>query len=167
MKWTKRFLELAQHIAQWSHDPSTKVGAVIVDNRHRIISVGYNGFPRGVLDAQHRYDHRETKLLFVCHAERNALDNSPMSVEGCIMYVPLMPCNECAKSIIQRGIKKVVSYTPTRQDVFNWNITKKMFDEAGVELWLIDQDFDDDYDPYFPDAHKSWGEDCDSIGDGV
>ncbi|NBS37508.1 MAG: cytidine deaminase, partial [Actinobacteria bacterium] len=47
--------------------------------------------------------HRETKLLFVCHAERNALDNSPMSVEGCIMYVPLMPCNECAKSIIQRG----------------------------------------------------------------
>lgn len=134
-KWDKRFLSLAEHIGTWSYDPRTKLGAVIVDERNRIISVGYNGFPRGVLDIQERYDDRTTKHLFVAHAERNALDNSPMSVEGCILYVPLFPCNECAKSIIQRGIKKVVSYIPDREDTFNWTITHQMFNEAGVD-WV-------------------------------
>ena len=165
-KWVSRFLALADHIAEWSYDPSTKVGAVIVDDRHRIISVGYNGFPRGVLDHEHRYSDRPTKMLFVCHAERNALDNSPMSVEGCTMYVPLLPCNECAKSIIQRGIRMVVSYNPTREDTFNWAITKRMFVEAGVDLWLIDKEFDDDFDPTYVDVHKSWKEDHEN-GDGV
>lgn len=131
-KWTKRFLDLAEHIAEWSYDPRTKVGAVITDDRHRIISIGYNGFPRGVKDLKDRYIDRETKHLFVAHAERNALDNSPMSVEDCTLYVPLPPCNECAKSIIQRGIKKVVCYAPNREDTFNWETTKQMFHEAGV-----------------------------------
>jgi len=138
-KWSKRFMDLAEHIADWSYDPSTKVGAVVVDDRNRIISIGYNGFPRGVKDLAKRYEDRPTKHLFVAHAERNALDNSPMSVEGCTMYVPLLPCNECAKSIIQRGIKKVVSYTPVREDSFNWEITKQMFRESGVTLCLIDK----------------------------
>ena len=137
-KWTERFLNLAEHIGTWSYDPRTKLGAVIVDERNRIISIGYNGFPRGVFDIQERYDDRPTKHLFVAHAERNALDNSPMSVEGCTLYVPLLPCNECAKSIIQRGIKKVVSYQPDREDTFNWDITKQMFREAGVDLCLVD-----------------------------
>jgi dCMP deaminase len=132
-------MDLAEHIADWSYDPSTKVGAVVVDDRNRIISIGYNGFPRGVKDLAKRYEDRPTKHLFVAHAERNALDNSPMSVEGCTMYVPLLPCNECAKSIIQRGIKKVVSYTPVREDSFNWEITKQMFRESGVTLCLIDK----------------------------
>ena len=131
-------MELADHIATWSYDPSTKVGCVIVDDRNRILSVGYNGFPRGVADKAERYEDRATKHLFVAHAERNALDNSPMSVEGCTMYVPLMPCNECAKSIIQRGVKKVVAYIPDRDGTgFNWDITKTMFQEAGVELQLV------------------------------
>jgi dCMP deaminase len=138
-KWSKRFMDLAEHIADWSYDPSTKVGAVVVDDRNRIISIGYNGFPRGVKDLEKRYEDRPTKHLFVAHAERNALDNSPMSVEGCTMYVPLLPCNECAKSIIQRGIKKVVSYAPVREDSFNWEITKQMFKESGVTLCLIDK----------------------------
>jgi dCMP deaminase len=112
-KWCQRFLDLAEHIGEWSYDPRTKLGAVIVDDRNRIISIGYNGFPRGVKDLAKRYEDRPTKHLFVAHAERNALDNSPMSVEGCTMYVPLMPCNECAKSIIQRGIKKVICYDTT------------------------------------------------------
>ena len=137
-KWDKRFMELAEHVASWSYDPNTKVGCVIVDDRNRILSVGYNGFPRGVEDDPFRYRDRPTKHLFVAHAERNALDNSPHSVEGCIMYVPLLPCNECAKSIIQRGIKKVVANTPTRSgEGFNWDITKTMFQEAGVELQLV------------------------------
>ena len=138
--WDERFLSLADHVSQWSKDPRTKVGAVIVDQKKRVISLGYNGFPRGVEDTPERYDDRPTKHLFVAHAERNALDNSPMSVEGCTLYVPLMPCSECAKSIIQRGITRVVSYVPDREGVnFNWDITETMFAEAGVELFLLNR----------------------------
>ena len=136
-KWVERFLDLAEHIGTWSYDPRTKLGAVIADDRNRIISIGYNGFPRGVADKLERYEDRPTKHLFVAHAERNALDNSPMSVEGCTLYVPLLPCNECAKSIIQRGIAKVVSYHPDREDTFNWDITMQMFHESGVVLHLV------------------------------
>lgn len=137
--WDHRFLDLAEHIAQWSKDPRTKVGCVVVDEKKRIVSIGYNGFPRGVDDDPDRYEDRDTKLLFVAHAERNALDNAPLSVEGCTMYVPLMPCNECAKSIVQKGITKVVAYRPESDyNRFNWDITKKMFEEAGVTLDLLD-----------------------------
>jgi len=138
--WDKRFLELADHVAQWSKDPRTKVGAVIVDEKKRVVSVGYNGFPRGVDDNDERYADRETKHLFVAHAERNALDNAPLMVDDCTLYVPLVPCNECAKSIIQKGITRVVSYVPERDGTgFNWNITSTMFIEAGIELFLIDR----------------------------
>lgn len=138
--WDQRFLELADHIAQWSKDPRTKVGAVIVDEKKRVVSVGYNGFPRGVSDDGDRYDDRQTKHLFVAHAERNALDNAPLMVDGCTLYVPLLPCNECAKSIIQKGITRVVTYIPSRDGTgFNWDITKKMFSESGVLLNLIDR----------------------------
>lgn len=139
-KWSERFLDLANHIATWSKDPTTQVGCVIVDKQNRIVSVGFNGFPRGVKDLVERYDDRPTKHLFVAHAERNALDNAPLSVEGCTLYSPLLPCNECAKSIIQKGIKKVISYKPTA-DIphFNWDVTKTMFQEAGVQLYLINK----------------------------
>ena len=139
-KWSQRFLDLAEHIAEWSHDPRTKVGAVIVDDQKRVVSMGYNGFPRGVNDSDERYNDRNTKHLFVCHAERNALDNAPHSVEGCTMYVPLLPCNECAKSIIQNGISKVVSYKTNREDTFNWDITRIMFQEAGVLLYETERE---------------------------
>ena len=138
-KWSDRFLALAEHVAEWSYDPSTKVGAVIVDSKNRVVSMGYNGFPRGIKDLPERYNDREQKHLFVCHAERNALDNAPHSVEGCTMYVPLLPCNECAKSIIQNGIVKVVTYKPTRKDTFNWDVTRLMFKEAGVLLYEIEK----------------------------
>jgi dCMP deaminase len=83
---------------------------------------------------------KETKYLFVAHAERNALDNAPLSVEGCTLYSPLLPCNECAKSIIQKGIKKVISYYPTEdRPNLNWEITKQMFLEAEVQLYLINK----------------------------
>jgi dCMP deaminase len=136
--WDRRFLDLCEHIATWSKDPSTKLGSVIVDDKKRIVSVGYNGFPRGVFDYEERYNDRPTKHLFVAHAERNALDNSPMIVENCTLYVPLMPCSECAKSIIQRGITRVVTYIPEREGKeFNWPFTQTMFSEAGVELSLL------------------------------
>ena len=135
-KWDRRFLDLADHVAQWSKDPRTKVGAVIVDQKNRVVSIGYNGFPRGVDDSDRRYDNRALKHKLVAHAERNALDNAPLMVEGCTMYVPLMPCNECAKSIVQKGITKVVTYYPDRSgEGFNWDITKMLFAESGIELY--------------------------------
>lgn len=143
-KWHKRFLELARHVADWSKDPRTKVGSVIVDSKNRVVSLGYNGFPRGVLDIDERYDDRDVKLKYVCHAERNALDNSPHSVEGCTLYATYMPCNECAKSIIQRGIKTVVTVKPELETDpfqwtrFNWEFTIRMFDEADVEVVYVD-----------------------------
>jgi dCMP deaminase len=104
--------------------------------------MGYNGFPRGIKDSEERYNDRSTKHLFVCHAERNALDNAPHSVEGCTMYVPLLPCNECAKSIIQNGIKKVITYKTNREDTFNWDVTRIMFKEAGVMLFETEREID-------------------------
>lgn len=138
-KWERRFLELAEHIAQWSKDPRTKVGAVIVDDKRRVISVGYNGFPRGVNDDIERYNDREIKLLYVAHAERNALDNAPLMVDGCTMYVTHTPCNECAKSIIQKGIARIVTYVPEDEAWFNWQVSQTMFQEAGVEILLLDR----------------------------
>lgn len=133
-------MHLAEHVATWSKDPSTQVGCVIVDNQNRVVSLGFNGFPRGIKDLVDRYEDKETKYLFVAHAERNALDNAPLSVEGCTLYSPLLPCNECAKSIIQKGISRVVSYEPTEdRPHLRWDITKQMFLEAGVQLYLINK----------------------------
>jgi len=134
--WDYRFLELAETVAQWSKDPSTKVGSVIVDNNRRVIGLGYNGFPRGIEDHSERYSDRDVKYLFVCHAERNALDNAPGNVEGSTLYVTLFPCNECCKSIIQRGVKKVVTFVPSagKRLLHNHDISYIMLKEAGVEL---------------------------------
>jgi dCMP deaminase len=115
-KWYIRYLELAKHISSWSKD-TTKVGAVIADPKtNRIISVGYNGFPRGVSDTEDRYVERDTKYNLVCHAELNAILNADQSVRGCDIYIyPTMmfppACPECSKAIVQSGIKRVFGYT--------------------------------------------------------
>lgn len=145
-QWDRRFLELSDHIAGWSKDPRTKVGAVIVDGKKRVVSLGYNGFPRGVDDSPERYEDRATKHLLVAHAERNALDNAPLMVEGCTLYVTLCPCNECAKSIIQKGISRVVTYLDSRDgSSFNWDTTHQMFRESGVAInfYYRDRGWDD------------------------
>ena len=136
-KWHYRFLDLAEHISQWSKDPRTKVGAVIVNSQKQVISLGYNGFPRGVLDFEERYEDRATKHLFVAHAERNALDSSPMRANGCIMYSTHFPCNECAKSIIQCGIAEVYTYDVLQNA--NYDTSVKMLDEAGVRHFLLNK----------------------------
>lgn len=134
--WDFRFLQLAETVASWSKDPSRKIGSVIVDSQRRVLSLGYNGFPRGVVDKVERYQDRDTKLKFVCHAERNALDNSPGSVEGATLYATLFPCNECVKSIIQRGITKVVTFVPdpAKNSLFFLPISRTMLSESGIEL---------------------------------
>lgn len=134
--WDYRFLQLAETVAVWSKDPSTKVGSVIVDDQRRVIGLGYNGFPRGVEDHPERYSDRDTKYLFVCHAERNAIDNAPGNIEGSTLYATLFPCSECCKSIIQRGVKKVVTFVPSagKRLLHNHDISYIMLKEAGVEL---------------------------------
>jgi dCMP deaminase len=134
--WDFRFLQLAETVASWSKDPSRKVGSVIVDSKRRVLSLGYYGFPRGVSDYPQRYNDRELKLKLVCHAERNALDNSPGSVEGATLYATLFPCNECVKSIIQRGITKVVTFTPdpAKNSLFFLPVSRTMLSESGVDL---------------------------------
>jgi len=136
--WDYRFFDLAAHVATWSKDPSTQVGAAIVNDDRQVLGLGYNGFPRGVEDHVHRYNDRPTKLLFVAHAERNALDNAA-DVKGATLYSTLFPCTDCAKGIIQRGIKRVVTTrpSPTQYQRFNCDISAMMFKEAGVELNLI------------------------------
>lgn len=139
-KWDERYLALAAEVATWSKDPSTQVGAVTVGSKKEVLSQGFNGFPRGIHDTDERYNHRETKYKFVVHAEMNAIYNatySGTSLDGATLYVYGLPiCSECAKGIIQVGIKKVVIEKSKELD--NWNesvqLSKEMFDEAGIEL---------------------------------
>ena len=116
-KWDDRFLGLAQHVAGWSKDPSTKVGAVIAGDDHIVRGLGYNGFPRGVPDTPANYENREIKYDRIIHAEMNAVLNASGPVAGCTLYGwPLPPCIRCAAFIIQAGIKRVVApeYTDGR-----------------------------------------------------
>ena len=130
-KWDRRMLALAQHIASWSKDPSTKVGAVIADNRRRIISVGYNGFPAGVRDVA--LEDRDFKYNRIVHAELNALLFARGSVEGATLYVwPMPPCSRCAGPIIQAGIARVVS--PPAEELWeeSCRFGREMFIQAHV-----------------------------------
>ena len=137
-KWDLNFLGLAANVSTWSLDPSTKVGAVIVDEDKRVVSVGYNGFPKGVKDNE-RLNDRVLKYQMVVHAEANAILFARGSVEGCTIYTfPFMPCSNCASLLIQSGIKKVVSVPSTEKRwESNFNIAKDMFEEAGVSLEII------------------------------
>lgn len=141
--WRERFLTMAEHIAGWSKDPSTKVGAVIVNDKRIIMGVGYNGFPRGVDDSPEAYENRELKHRMVVHAEANAILNARGSVEGCTLYVsPLPPCAECAKLIIQAGITGVVARVPSDEAMKRWaesfHTAGSMLIEAGVRVhWSI------------------------------
>jgi len=137
-KWDLRFLKLAHHISQWSKDPSTKVGAVIVDPMTRqVLGMGYNGFPRGVEDYPERYADRDIKLRYVTHAEVNAILNANRSVQNCTLYTtPMTPCCDCAKAIIQAGISRVISIQKDMANTEAWApmmaAADTMFQEAGV-----------------------------------
>lgn len=135
-RWDGRFLDLAAHVAQWSKDPSTRVGAVIVNAQRQVLSLGYNGFPRGVQDVLSRLEDRAEKYRFTVHAEANALLNATGPVRGCTLYCSLCTCHECAKLIIQAGITRVVITAPAPEVAERWSdawqIAVRMYDEAGV-----------------------------------
>ena len=140
--WNRRFLELASFISNWSKDPSTKVGAVIVDCNRRIISTGYNGFPIGVSDNQERLENRDFKYKAILHAEENAIMFAKKDLSRCSLYVSsLPPCSHCASLIIQSGIKNV--YTWEQEIPERWqesiNITNTMFKESGVSLNYVEK----------------------------
>ena len=134
-KWNMRFLEMAMMVGLWSKDPSTQVGAVIVDDDRRVISLGYNGFPKGVADNQ-RLNDRKEKYKMIVHAERNAILFANKSVKDATIFTyPFMPCPICTGMIIQSGIRRVVSLqtdNPRWQEDFK--ISRKMLDEAEVDL---------------------------------
>ena len=115
-KWDDRFINLALVIANWSKDPSRKIGAVIVDNDNRIVSTGFNGFAKGVPDKDELLNDKETKRKLMLHAEENAILYAKQDLKNCRIYIAgLPPCIHCALMIIQSGISKVY-FKNTRQD---------------------------------------------------
>lgn len=138
LTWDEYFMGLAHLSALRSKDPNTQVGAAIIDENHRVVSVGYNGFPKGCSDDEFPWSRSggvlNSKYAFVVHAELNAILNSPRSVSGCTIYVSLFPCNECAKAIIQSGIKRIVYESDKYADTETTIASKKMLQAAGIEL---------------------------------
>lgn len=136
--WDARFLALAEHVAQWSKDPSTKCGAAVVRGRNEVVSLGYNGPPSGVDDELAIAD-RDIKLAVTVHAEKNALLKARDDVRGCTIYVwPMPPCAQCAAAIIQAGIRRVVAPRATCEQYErwgkDWELAEMMYKHSGVQL---------------------------------
>jgi len=143
-KWIPRFLQMAELVATWSKDPSTQVGAVIAKG-NRVISLGFNGYPSGVVDSVSD-DNRDTKLLKTIHAEENAILHAKRDLKNCEMFVTHFPCPNCAAKIIQTEI--VAVYCPEQPDEFmeRWGdkieLSKQMFREANVAVYWCKLDKD-------------------------
>jgi dCMP deaminase len=146
--WDLRYLKLAEHISTWSKD-STGIGSVAIGDQGQVLAQGYNGFPRGVEDSQERYDVKEDKYKFVVHSEMNVIYNASyngVSLRDSTLYVWGLPvCSECAKGIIQTGIKRVVMSSRDRISTLplsdkwreSFDLTKTLFEEAGVEWEFV------------------------------
>lgn len=140
ISWDEYFMGVAELSAMRSKDPSTQVGACIVSEDNKILSMGYNGFPKGCSDdefpwGKDKEDPYETKYYYSTHSELNAILNyRGGSLEGSKLYVTLFPCNECAKAIIQSGIKTVIYADDKYKDTSAVRASKRMLRSAGVEL---------------------------------
>jgi dCMP deaminase len=136
--WDECFMRIAHVIADRSQDPSTQAGAVIVNEKNIVVGVGYNGWPRGIksesLPWEREGDFENTKYAYVCHAEENAVYNSNNSTEKCKIYCTLFPCNECAKTIIQNGIKEVIYESDKYADVPAFKASRRMLKLAKVNM---------------------------------
>ena len=131
---------MAYLVASWSKDPSSQIGAVIVDSQNRVISTGFNGLPVGVNDTKERLNDRATKYKMILHAEENAIMFAKQNLNGCSIYVTKMPpCAHCAALIIQSGIKFV--YVPDAEIPERWResteLTCQMFNETGVKIQFV------------------------------
>ena len=137
-KWDRRFLRLAKEVSTWSKDPSTQVGAAIVDNHNVVVSLGFNGFPQDIDDNEERLHNRELKYMMTIHAEMNAIMFANRSIKNCTLYTyPFQPCSRCAACIIQSGISKIVTIglSETHSRWYNdFRNARSMFEEASVEM---------------------------------
>jgi dCMP deaminase len=133
-KWQARFMDMAFMVATWSKDPSTQVGAVIIDGNH-IVSMGFNGYPHGVED---RADDREIKYLKTIHAEENAILHANRNINGCSLFATHLPCPNCCAKIIQVGISQVFIPHQTDDYLSRWGdkvkVSMGMFNECGVSV---------------------------------
>lgn len=143
-KWENRFINMAREISFWSKDPTRQIGAIAIDANKRVLSMGYNGFPRGISDLPERYNDRPTKYKYVVHAEMNCIYNAThngTSLNGAKLYVWGLPvCSECAKGIIQVGIKEVIWSTDRKvTDIWleSMKITNELFSESGINFKFI------------------------------
>lgn len=136
-KWDKRFMGMAKFVSSWSKDRGTKVGAVIVNDEKKVLSLGFNGFPRGVNDNKKERHKSPAKHEFTVHAERNAIDEAETSLRGATLYCTFFTCSGCAQGVIQKKLKKVVAPEP------DWDHPRygpgqraamEMYEEAGVEV---------------------------------
>ena len=136
ISWKEYFMSIALLSAQRSKDSNTQVGACIVNDEHKIVSVGYNGMPIGCEDDEMPWEREgeylDTKYPFVCHAELNAILNCNTDLHGCTLYVTLFPCNECAKAIIQSGIRRVVYLDNKYAGTESILASERMFRMTGV-----------------------------------
>lgn len=138
ISWDEYFMGIAMLSAKRSKDPNTQVGACIVDKDSKIVGIGYNGFPIGCSDdnlpwSRDAENSNETKYPYVVHAEANAILNSTKDLHGARIYIDLFPCNECAKLIIQSGIKEVVFLSDKYKDTDSVKASRKMFNLSGVK----------------------------------
>lgn len=134
--WDETFMQMSKVIANRSKDPNTQNGACIVNDKNIILGLGYNGFPRGCGDGDLPWAREgsfcEKKYAYVVHAEENAIYNANASTEGAKLYCTLFPCNECAKTIIQNGIKEIIFEDDKYHDDDIWKASRRMLDLAGV-----------------------------------
>ena len=144
LSWDEYFMGIAFLSGMRSKDPSTQVGACIIDEDKKIIGIGYKGFPMGSSDDTMPWgregDFLETKYPYVVHAELNAILNSIKSLKNSTIYVTHFPCNECAKAIVQSGIKKVVYFSDKHKDLETTKASKKILENANVEISHINLD---------------------------
>lgn len=139
--WDRRFLQLAKLVSTWSKDPSTKVGAVVVRDKNKFVSLGYNGYPSGLTDSV-KDDPRELKYLKTIHAELNAILSSNESLEGCTLYVyPLPPCPNCLSAIIQKKFHRVVAMVNSKDAVERWNEKLKVSEQMLADYGKIELEY--------------------------
>lgn len=143
ISWDEYFMGIALLSARRSKDPSTQVGACIVNDKNKIVGAGYNGFPAGCSDDEFPWqkngDYLDTKYPYVCHAELNAiLNNIGMDLRGCRIYTALFPCNECTKAIIQSGITEVVYLSDKYEHTDSMKASRKMLQQAGVQCRKVE-----------------------------
>jgi len=145
ISWDECFMRMAHVIAERSKDPSSQNGAVVATPDNIVVGLGYNGWPRGIeaneLPWEREGDFEKTKYAYVCHAEENAIYNANRQTHGDKLYCTLSPCNECAKTIIQNGIKEVIYESDKYADVPAFRAGRKLLKMAGVKMRQYETDW--------------------------